>query len=291
MQSSWLSAVLAVAATLSFVAPIADKIELRTKSQSSQDLKLSGDLPGLPADSVRFVSFDQLSHLPQVSAKVTDDPNFSGPAEISGVPLDELMSVLGISEKNTIVSAICDDDYEAHYTLEYRQAHHPILVLRINGKPPAQYARTADGGAYGPYLISHRSFTPQYHILAHADEAQIPNGLIELRFLKQDAVLNAIRPPGVFADNSPQMQGYRIAEQNCFRCHNAGSYGGHKSGRSWKSLARIARADPKGFAAYTKDPQSQDDTAMMPANPEYDDATLAAITAYFQSFPPTQVYK
>jgi hypothetical protein len=286
MQSSWLGAVLVVAVTLSLAAYAGDTIELKEKSQSSQDLKLSGDLPGVHAGSLRFVTYAQLSSLPQITAQVSDDPNFSGSTEISGVSLDVLMRALGIRESGTLVAAICDDDYEAHYTEEYRQAHHPILVLRINAKPPAQYPRTADGGMYGPYLISHASFKPQYHILAHADEAQIPNGLIELRFLKQDEVLNAIRPHGPLAVNSPEMQGYRIAEQNCFRCHNAGVYGGHKAGRAWNSLARIAREDPSGFAAYTKDPQSQDESAMMPPNPEYDAATLHALTAYFQTFAP-----
>jgi hypothetical protein len=291
MQSPWLSAVLAVATTLSFAAYAGDKIDLKRKSASSQDLKLSGDLPGLPADSVRFVSYEQLSHLPEVTFRVSDDPNFSGPTEISGIYLEALMSALGIRDSGTIVAAVCDDDYEAHYTEEYRKAHHPILVLSINGKPPAQTQRTEDGGAYGPYLISHASFTPRYHILAHTEESQIPNGVIELRFLKQSDVLNAIRPHGSFAGNSPEMQGYRMAEENCFRCHNAGDYGGHKSGRSWKSLAHLARIDPKGFAAYIKDPQGQDETAMMPANPDYDDATLHALTAYFQTFAPAQVSK
>ena len=286
MQSFRLSAVLAVAATLSLVAYAVDKLELHDTSRSSQDLRLSGDLPGLPSGSVRYIAFDQLSRLSQVTAKVTDDPNFSGSAEISGVPFDELMNALGIAESGTLVAALCDDDYEAHYTEDYRKAHHPILVLRINGNPPAQYKRTADGGIYGPYLISHATFQPRYHILAHADEAQIPNGLIELRFLTQDVVLNAIRPHGSFAENSPEMQGYQIAYQNCFRCHNAGDYGGRKAGRSWNSLARIAHGDPKGFAAYIKDPQSQDESAMMPPNPEYDDATLHALTAYFQTFAP-----
>jgi mono/diheme cytochrome c family protein len=121
-------------------------------------------------------------------------------------------------------------------------------------------------------------------VLSHADEAQIPNGVIELRFLRQDVVLDAIRPRGSFAENSPEMLGYRIAQQNCFRCHNAGEYGGQKSGWSWQSLAHVAKVEPGGFAAYTKDPQSQDPTAEMPGNPEYDDATLHALTAYFQTF-------
>ena len=286
MQSSWLGVVLAVAATLSSVAFVADKIELKEKSGSSQDLKLYGDLPGLPPNSVRFVTYDDLSHLPQVTFQVSDDFNFHGTTEISGIYLDELLRVLRIPGKGTMIAAVCDDDYEAHYTDDYLRAHRPILVLRLNGKPPAQYTRTRDDGTYGPYLVSHASFTPRYHILAHAEEPQIPNGVIGLRFLKEDLVLDAIRPPGKFAADSPEMQGYRIAQQNCFRCHNAGEYGGRKSGRSWRSLAHIAQVDPAGFAAYIKDPQGQDPAAAMPGNPEYDDATLHLLTAYFRTFAP-----
>ncbi len=286
MHASWRSAVLAIAAGLSLITFAADKIGMNEKSQSRQDLKLSGDLPGLPPGSVRYLTTDQLSHLKQVTFLVTDDPNFRGPTQINGIYLDELMHSLGIPEKNTLVAALCDDEYEAHYTEDYRSAHRPILVLRLNDKPLEQYARTGDAGAYGPYLVSHDSFKPRYHILAHAEEAQIPNGVRELRFLKQDTVLDSIRPHGSFSASSPEMQGYRIAQQNCFRCHNAGGYGGLKAGRSWNSLARIAKADPSGFAAYIKDPQSQDPTAAMPGSPEYDDATLHALTAYFQTFAP-----
>jgi hypothetical protein len=285
MQASWPQAVLAVAILVSSFFFTGDKINLLEKRQSPHDLKLSGDLPGLPANSVRFVSYEQLSQLPQVTFHVTDDFNFHGhPTEISGIYLDDLLRDLGIPDKNTLIGAICDDEYEAHYTDDYRHAHRPILVLHLDGKPLAQYARTADDGTYGPYLVSHASFTPRYHILAHAEEAQIPNGVTELRFLKEALVLDSIRLQGKFAEGSPEQQGYLIAQQNCFRCHNSGNYGGHKSGRSWRSLARIAQSDPAGFAAYIKNPQSQDPAAIMPGNPEYDDATLHALTSYFQTF-------
>jgi hypothetical protein len=287
MQFSWLTVALAIAVTLASPAFQGDKIDLKVKSQSAQDLRLSGDIPGLPSGSVRYITYDQLRHLPQTSFHVTDDYNFHGhPTDITGIPLNDLLRTLNIPDKDTLVAAICDDGYEAHYTSDYRHAHSPILVLQLNGKSLAQNARTSDDGIYGPYLISHAAFKPRYHVLAHAEEAQIPNGLLELRFLKEGPVFDSIRPHGKFADDSAQMQGYTIAQQNCFRCHNEGAYGGSKSGRSWSALAKIAAADPAGFAAYIKDPQSQDPSAVMPANPEYDGPTLHALTAYFQTFAP-----
>ncbi|MFY9935371.1 MAG: hypothetical protein WAK33_00775 [Silvibacterium sp.] len=304
MKITWLAGLLAIAATLSLAVTGVEKLfsqeepagqeksvgqeklPLHEKRMSPDDLKLSGELPGVPANSVRFVSYLELAKLPQVTFTVTDDPNFKKKAEITGVHLDEILAALGIPGKNTLIAAICDDEYEAHYPVEYRAAHHPILVLRLNGKQLAVSKRTGDGGIYGPYLISHPSFTSRYRTLAHPEEAQIPNGVIELRFVKEDLALGAIHPPGEFADGSPQMQGYLIARENCFRCHNAGPYGGRKASVSWSSLAKMADSKPVYFSAYIKDPPSQSAYAEMPSFPDYDDATLAALTAYFRAFAP-----
>ena len=109
--------------------------------------------------------------------------------------------------------------------------------------------------------------------------------MLELRFLREDEVFHAIEPRGDFAADSPQMQGYLIAQQNCFRCHNAGAYGGSKAGISWTVLGKIATTKPAYFKAYIKEPQSESAYAEMPDFPDYDDATLAALTAYFQVIP------
>jgi len=290
MKVLCLAGLLAFAATLPLVLTgagkpsIQGKLVLHEKSTSADDLKLSGELPGLPANAVRFVYYAELTKLPQVTFTVTDDPNFREKAEISGVYLDQLLAMLGISGENMLIAAICDDEYEAHYPVEYRTAHHPILVLRVNGKQLALSKRTGDGGVYGPYLISHPSFTSRYRTLAHPEEAQIPNGVLELRFLKEDEALGAIHPREDFATGSPQMHAYLIAQENCFRCHNAGPYGGRKASVSWSSLAKVASAKPAYFSAYIKDPQSQSAYAEMPAFPDYDAATLAALTDYFQTF-------
>jgi hypothetical protein len=283
MHAFLTKAVFAVAAAILFIAADTGGPVLQAARHSAQDLKLSGDLPG---GAVRFISRDELEKLPQVTVTVTNDANFIGSASISGVSLDVLLHALHVEEKNTIVAAVCDDEYEAYYPDEYREAHHPILVLRINGKPLNQVSRTADAGVYGPYLISYPNFQPRYHILSHEEEAEIPNGVVELRFLKQDVVLHSIEPRGGFEADAPETKGYRIALQNCFRCHDAGSYGGHKGGRSWSSLGKIAKNDPKFFEAYIKDPQAEDQYAQMPSYSKYDEATLQALTAYFQTFAP-----
>jgi hypothetical protein len=256
---------------------------LHEKRTSPTDLELSGDVPATSSYNRRYVAYSDLLKLPHVTFMVTDDSNFHSAVRITGIYLDELMRAFNIPEKDTMIGAVCDDGYEAHYPVDYREAHHPILVLTVNDKQLALTKRMADGGSYGPYLISHAVFTSRYHTLAHPEEAQIPNGVVGLRFLREDDVFRAIQPRENYAPGSPQMQGYLIARENCFRCHNAGAYGGRKAGIPWGALATMARTRSDYFEAYIKDPESESPYAEMPGFPDYDEATLSALTAYFRA--------
>ena len=259
------------------------ELALHSRRSSPQDLVLSGDLAGLHGGAVRFVAYEDLLKLPQQILSAKDDANFPGGARLSGVPLDQLIRAIGVSGSGQLVAAICSDKYEAHYTVEYRAAHHPVLVLRIAGEPPADWSKIGRA-SYGPYLISHARFVPATHIPSPTDEPQIPYGVLELKFLPEDQVLDALRPRGSYAADSSVMQGYQTAFQNCFRCHNQGPWGGRKAGVDWEILARFAAIDPAGFAALVHDPKSINSSAAMPANPEYDAKALQALTAYFQAF-------
>jgi mono/diheme cytochrome c family protein len=253
---------------------------------SPQDLEVSGDVPGIPPGGKRFVGYTDLSRLAQVTFTVKNDENFLDPVTLSGVSLDAIMAALGIGGATQLIAASADDGYEAHYTAEYRAAHHPFLVLRIGGQEPAKWPKGPNGENYGPWLISHPSFSPAFHVLAHKDEAQIPYGVIGLRFLDEAAVLKELRPPGAASAASPAMQGYRIALQNCLRCHREGDIGGTKSPFGWPQMALIAQGNPSAFGKYIVRPNSVNPEANMPANPDYDAATIAALTAYFRSFAP-----
>ncbi len=262
------------------------RIPLAAQRSSPQDLEVSGDVPGIPPGGKRFVGYTDLSRLAQVTFTVKNDENFSDPVTLSGVSLDVIMAALGIDGATQLIAASADDGYEAHYTAEYRAAHHPFLVLRIGGQEPAKWPKGPNGENYGPWLISHPSFSPAFHVLAHKDEAQIPYGVIGLRFLNEAAVLKELRPPGAASAASPAMQGYRIALQNCLRCHREGDIGGTKSPFGWPQMALIAQGNPAAFGKYVVRPNSVNPEANMPANPDYDAATIAALTAYFRSFAP-----
>ena len=256
------------------------------KREHPTDLEVSGALAGLPPESTRYITREELLAMPQVSFTVTDDTNFTGAAKIRGVRLEDLARSLGASPASDMVVAICDDGYRANYPQAYLAAHHPVLVLEVNGQPPAGWPKDSEEHKFdmGPFMISNPKFTPSYKILSHADQPQIPWGVVRVEFRDEKIVFGAIAPRGPHAQDREVQDGFRIAQQNCFRCHNAGREGGQKSGRSWRLLASIAAASPKDFSAYIRSPLAKNPDAQMPGNPQYDDATLAALTAYFRTF-------
>jgi hypothetical protein len=113
--------------------PVSDsKALLRAERSSQGDLEVGGELAGLSAGSTRYVRYEDLLRLPQETYSVSDDSNFRGKTEISGVALSTLAKMLGQSVD--MIVAICYDRYRTNYPADYLAAHHPILVLRINGQ-------------------------------------------------------------------------------------------------------------------------------------------------------------
>src|ERR1700759_1566907 len=80
----------------------------------------------------QFVSYQDLLRLPQVKFTTSNDSNFATPAQVSGVPLDDLRRALG-SDTDMVV-AIAADGYRSNYPAAYLSAHHPVLVLTVNGE-------------------------------------------------------------------------------------------------------------------------------------------------------------
>jgi mono/diheme cytochrome c family protein len=260
--------------------------KLHNHRTSSLDLELAGDLANLPPNSTRYITREDLLALPQVSFTVTNDPNFTGPTPISGVSLDDLVRQLSASPTSDLALAICIDQYVASYPRVYIAAHRPVLALKIAGEPPSAWPKDSEGHNLdiGPYLISHPNFAPSFKILSHSDEPQIPWGVVRLEFRNESAVFGAIAPRGPQAQDQQVQAGYRIAQQKCFHCHNLGGEGGQKAGRPWLVLSAWAAASPNYFAAYVHNPKERNPNAQMPSLPEYDEATLRALIAYFQTF-------
>jgi len=260
--------------------------KLRETRSSELDLEVGGELAGLPAGAVRYLTWEDLKAMPQVSYRVTDDANFDGAVQISGVELEVLAHTLGVGGEKALIVAVCGDLYRAHYTRAYVEAHRPVLVLEVNGKEPEGWPKRkgSTGLGLGPYLISHPQFAPSFKILGNEEEAQIPWGVVRLEFRNEETVFAGITPRGANASDSVVQAGYRIARQNCLRCHGPASFGRLKGQLNWAGIAFFVDASPKDFAAYVRNPKTVVKTAEMPGNPGYDDATVEALIAYFRTF-------
>jgi len=260
------------------------RVALQTERHAPRDLELGGSLQGVPEGQTRFVSYNSLLSLPQETYTVTDDTNFGKTVQISGVSLTKLPGWLGAQNGATMVIAICDDKYAAHYPASYVNAHHPLLVLKVNGMEPDQWPLSAYRLSMAPYMISHPHFKPSFRVLSHEDEAQIPWGVVRIDLRREQAVYVPIEPQGAAAKDPVVQQGYVIASQNCYRCHSRSGEGGQKSKLLWRDLAHEAVTNPTRFDAYVRHPKSIFPQSQMAASPQYDDPTLSALRRYFASF-------
>jgi mono/diheme cytochrome c family protein len=240
-------------------------------------------LTDLQVGESQFVSYQDLLRLPQVKFTTSDDSNFAAPAQVSGVPLEELKRALG-SDADMVV-AIAADGYRSNFPPAYLSAHHPVLVLTVNGEAQQGWPKTPEGNMpLGPYVIANPGFRPSFKVLSQTEEAQIPYQVVRLDFRNERDVFGPIAPRGPYAPDSPVMQGYRIAQQNCYRCHNMGAEGGHLASVPWPVVGALAKGNADFFARYVRNPKAVNPSSRMAASPEYDDATIAALRAYFSTF-------
>jgi hypothetical protein len=252
---------------------LADGPLLRPARQAPTDLQVGAS---------QFISYQDLLHLPQVSFTTSGDSNFPVPAQVSGVPLDQLKQAL--HGEGDMLVAICADGYRSNYSAAVLAAHHPVLVLKVNGKAQEDWPKTHDGGPLGPYVIANPNYTPSFKVLSHTEEAQIPFQVVRIDLRPESQVFGAIAPQGDFAQGSPVMNGYTIARVNCYRCHNMGAEGGTMASVPWPVLGAFAKGNPEFFARYVRNPQAVNPRSHMAGSPEYDDQTIAALEAYFSTF-------
>ncbi len=260
--------------------PPPPSLSLHPDRSSTSDLEVFGRFADNATTTTRYLRYEELLQLPQETHQVTDDANFPNGAEVRGVPLLLLTEILGQQDKTAV--AICDDGYRAHLSHDYMVRHHPLLVLEINGKTREQWPEAPGGGTLGPYLISHPFFRPSFQVLSEPEEPRIPYGVLRLEFHREAEIYGPITPRGHWSPRSKTEEGFLIARQDCFKCHNMGGQGGTKAGRSWMDIAAVAKRNGVLFRQIVRDPVSVHPNAQMPAHNTYDDATLQALTAYFR---------
>jgi mono/diheme cytochrome c family protein len=261
---------------------------LQSKRSSATDLQVTGMIAGIAPGAVRYISYKHLLKLPTVTIPIQPDDNFTElPHQkivITGIYLDVLAKSLGVLPGADLIVAICSDRYHAHLSREYTQQHRPILALKIDGLPVNTWAKKTHNKSPGPYFITQAAFTPSFKVLSYDEMPQIPAVIAGLDFNSSPYVFGSIAPSAIDASNPEIDAGYRIAKQNCLRCHNMNSTGGTKAGRTWQTLGTRAATSPATFERLIRDPKSIDPNSSMPPNPSFDDAIVKALQAYFQAF-------
>jgi mono/diheme cytochrome c family protein len=261
---------------------------LLPERSSDSDLEVSGMAADIAPGTVRYISYEQLLTLPQTTVTVTGDENFRElPPQkltVTGIYLDVLEHSLGALPEADLLTTLCSDGYRATYPREYLKTHRPILALKIDGLPVKTWVAQTKNEDPGTYFVTHADFTPSFSVLSFQEIPKNPAKITRLVFGSTQQVYGAIAPHKKDASNPEVIEGFRIAEQHCFRCHNIGSYGGTKARKSWHTLGNYAAASPSTFERYLRNPKSIDPDSAMPPNPTLDRSTAKALQAYFQTF-------
>jgi len=141
----------------------------------------------------------------------------------------------------TLLVAVCNDGYHAYYPRDMMQAHHPLLVLTIDGLTPHDWARKAKQEDPGPYLIVYDHFQPAWKVLAHEDKPQLPTNVTRLAYEREAVAFARLAPAPAEANRPGGHEGFQIARQNCPRCHAADALGGPKYAKSLTTMVNATR--------------------------------------------------
>jgi mono/diheme cytochrome c family protein len=258
---------------------------------SNSDLEIAGMAADIAPGTVRFISYEHLLTLPQTTVTVTGDENFRELPQqkltVTGVYLDVLERSLGVFPEADLLTALCSDGYRASYPREYIKIHRPILALKIDGLPVETWVAHTRNDDPGTYFITHADFTPYFSVSSFQEIPKIPAKITRLEFGTAQQAYGAIAPHKKDASNLQVIEGFRIAQQHCYRCHNIGSYGGTKAGKSWQTLGNYAVSSPTTFERYLRDPNSVDAKSTMTCEPQVGEPAAKALQAYFQTFATT----
>jgi mono/diheme cytochrome c family protein len=206
------------------------------------------------------------------------DPNTSAPATYTGVYISDLFEAFGADKSIDVIGANCSDGRKQYYDRDYVAKHRPILLLKFDGKPPADWPNSEHGGWLGPYCVVHESFAPTETIYGYVEEPRNAPAVTSLELTRFTQSLGHFTPRR--SANDPEVvEGQKIAVGSCISCHRFGKAGGHRIDVPWDVLAVWAVNFRDKFRKYITDPHSINPTSQMPPHPTFDDATFSALEA------------
>ena len=248
---------------------------------SSQDLEVFDIRPDGSASAPRYYRYEELLTLPLVTVKTTKDPNTQQPATYTGVYFNDLIKALQSSPDQSVLGANCYDGYQQYYDPEYNEKHHPIFLLKYDGKAPDDWPKSEHDSPMGPYCVVHENFQPLERIYGYTESPRIPFGVVSVELTSYALSLGKFDAPK--QSNPEVVKGEKIAIGSCVSCHNNGSAGGKMAQRPWQVLAANSIYNGDYFRQYVENPQKFKPNVAMPAHPTFDSATLDALQAYFRT--------
>jgi mono/diheme cytochrome c family protein len=259
----------------------AEPLQPSSSPQDPLDLELiTLDLKGNPTNAV-YYSYDQLLTLPTVTVKTDRDPNTNAPANYTGVYISDLFEAFGADASLDVIGANCSDGRKQYYDRDYVAKHRPILLLKFDGKPPADWPNSEHGSGLGPYFVVHESFRPTEKIYGYVEEPRSAPAVASLELTSFIQSLGRFAAQG--SANDPEVvKGQKIAVGSCISCHKLGNAGGHIAS-TWAVLAATAMTSKDAFRKRVVDPRSFNSVSLMPPHPTFDDETFNALEAYFKA--------
>ena len=270
----------------------ASPLQSSETSQDPLDLQVfTLDSQGIRTKTV-YYSYDQLLTLPTVTVKTERDPNTNTPATYTGVYISDLFEAFGADASFDVIGANSVGYLKQYYDRDYLARHRPILLLKLDGKPPADWPTTehADGkvtheGWLGPYCVVHDSFSPAETVYGYVEEPRNVCGVVSLELTNFTQSLGRLTPKK--GGNDPEVvKGQKIAVGSCISCHKLGNVGGKQA--SWGALAASVVISKDNFKKKVTNPQSVNPTSHMPPHPTFDDKTFNALEAYCKAMMPTE---
>jgi len=275
--------------SVALLTSISNAASLQSSATSEDPLDLEVitlDPQGIPAKTV-YYSYDQLLTLPAVTVKTERDPNTSTPATYTGIYLSDLFEAFDADASFDVIAAKCSDGRKQYYDRDYVARHRPILLLKFDGKPPADWPNAEHGSWLGPYCVVHESFSPAETIYGYVEQPRIASAVASLELTSFTQSLGRFTPKE--SGNAPEVaKGQKIAVGSCISCHKLGNAGGILGGSSWQVLAERAVNSKDYFRKYVTDPHSMNVMSGMPPHPTFDDNTFNALEAYFKAMMPTE---
>jgi hypothetical protein len=242
------------------------------------------DPQGIAAKTV-YYSYDQLLTLPAVTVKTEHDPNTNTPATYTGIYLSDLFEAFDADASFDVIAAKCSNGRKQYYDRNYLARHRPILLLKFDDKPPADWPNAEHGSWLGPYCVVHESFSPAETIYGYVEQPGIAFAVFSLELTRFTQSLGRFTPKE--SGNDPEVaKGQKIAVGSCISCHKLGNAGGQAT--SWAVLAERAVNSKDYFRKYVTDPHSMNPISGMPPHPTFDDNTFNALEAYFKAMMPIE---